>query len=286
MFSSKALIKVGPFYVEFFSNIKSVFSHIELLYDNYPELELSDFHDIHVSVNRADGIRRWYKCQAIFSYDGYRPFLPLPLNQAAAFFEWGLNWAISSSAHQYLIFHAAILERDGQCLIMPGSPGSGKSTLCAALSCSGWRLFSDEMALLSLANGLMYPLPRPISLKNDSIQIIKKFAPEAIFGDVITNTSKGAISHMKSSDNAVAMQDIPGLPAILLFPHFKADVKPQLNNISKGVAFMNLAENAFNFNILGSEGFNAMADLIDKVKCYDFSYPDLDSALDGINSLL
>lgn len=279
--------KIGPFNLGLNSSVASVFRHIGSLYSKYSVIADEDvFVDFHVGVHEMAGYRKFYKPQASFFFDGYQPFAPLPLSQAVGLFEWGVNWVIANNSHQYIIFHAAILEKNGLCLLMPGSPGSGKSTLCAALMYKGWRLFSDEMALLSLNDGLMYPVPRPIGLKNQSIRIISNFAPEAILGEIIPDTTKGNIAYLRALASAVEQQDIPAVPAILLFPHYQSMIDPQLHNMSKGRAFMALAQNAFNFNILGSEGFNAMAGLIHKVKCYDFSYPDLDSALDGINSLL
>ena len=65
---------------------------------------------------------------------------------------------------------------------MIGLPGSGKSTLAAGLVYrGGWRLLSDELALLSLGDGAVSALPKPISLKNESIAIMKRFAPGASF---------------------------------------------------------------------------------------------------------
>ena len=70
--------------------------------------------------------------------------------QGFAMFEWGLNWVVANHAHQFAIVHAAAVEKDGRGFIFPGAPGSGKSTLCAALVSRGWRLLSDEMAMISL----------------------------------------------------------------------------------------------------------------------------------------
>ena len=100
-----------------------------------------------------------------------------------------MNWCISAHAHQFLILHAAVLERGGVALIMPAPPGSGKSTLCAALALSGWRLLSDELALIDPGSGRVWPLCRPVSLKNRSIEVIRHFAPEAVFGPVAEGTA-------------------------------------------------------------------------------------------------
>jgi len=268
------------------TNIPAVVRHLQHFYADYTVNDTSDFIDLNIEVKAVGGLRRFYRPQVMFAFDGYEPFTPLPLNQAAALFEWGLNWTIANIAHQYLIIHSAIIEKDGYGLIMPGTPGSGKSTLCAALVNRGWRLLSDEMALLSLADGLIYPAPRPVSLKNKSIQIIKDFAPEAAFGNVVPDTLKGDIAHMVAPESALLQQSIPVKPAFLVFPHYQDNAEKQLKQLSKSRALMTLAEHAFNFNILGEEGFDAMANMIDQVECYDFTYADLATALEGIDSLI
>lgn len=87
---------------------------------------------------------------------------------AYAFLEWGMNWCVSVTANEYLKLHAAVVAKDGIVLLMPGLPGAGKSTLCAALALHGWRVLSDEHALVVPGTANIVPLPRPISLKNAS----------------------------------------------------------------------------------------------------------------------
>ena len=79
------------------------------------------------------------------------------------------------------MLHAAVVERNGSALFLPAMPGSGKSTLCAALTYRGWRLFSDEFGLIEPARGAVLPLPRAIPLKNRSIEVIRRFAPQGPF---------------------------------------------------------------------------------------------------------
>jgi len=55
----------------------------------------------------------------------------------------------------------------------------------------GWRLLSDELALVCPTAGRIQPLPRPIALKGASIQVIRDFAPHALIGPEHVNTRKG-----------------------------------------------------------------------------------------------
>ena len=277
--TGKLRLKIGGFNVCLSSSIPEVADHLLSLYGAFDIINGADFIDFHTSLAPPSLVRRYFRPQVIFSFDGYFPFLPLPYKQASAMFEWGLNWCIASYAHQYLIIHAAVVERNGQAFIFPGTPGSGKSTLCAALVCSGWRLLSDEMALLSLADGLVYPVPRPISLKNRSLDVIQSFSPGVVFGRVVNDTSKGTVGHLRPPDASVALGEIPAQPAKLIFPKYEKKSATSLVPLSKGRALLKLAENSFNYNILGVQAFNSVGQLCDTSDCYDFKYSCINEAV-------
>ena len=272
-------LKIGAFNVNLSSSIPEVAEHLLCLYDAFEVINDEVFIDFYTSLAPPSEVRRYFRPQVNFSFDGYVPFKPLPYNQASAMFEWGLNWCIANHSHQYLVIHAAVVERNGQAFIFPGTPGSGKSTLCAALVCSGWRLLSDEMTLVSVADGLVYPVPRPISLKNRSLDVIRNFSPDVVMGPVVNNTAKGAIGHVRPPDESVELGEIPAKPAKLIFPKYLEGSKTDLAPLSKSHALLKLAENCFNYNILGVQGFNSAGDLIDTSDCYEFKYSCLEEAV-------
>src|SRR5690349_22879332 len=160
------VLRTGPFTNRIRTDVPLLRDGLALLYADYPVAEPGGFADFNLSLHRAGGLRRWYRPQVHFAQEGVAPFKPLPLAQAFPMFEWVMNWCVTHRAHSYLIIHAAVLERHGRALILPAPPGSGKSTLCAALVTRGWRLLSDEMTLVRLSDGALLPVPRPVSLKN------------------------------------------------------------------------------------------------------------------------
>ncbi|MEI6334420.1 MAG: HprK-related kinase A [Methylococcaceae bacterium] len=279
-------LKIGGFTVCLSSSVAAVAEHVLVLYGAYEVVNNEAFIDFYTSLTAPSKVRRYFRAQVNFSFDGHVPFKPLPYKQASALFEWGLNWCIANHSHQYLVIHAAVVERNGQAFILPGSPGSGKSTLCAALVCSGWRLLSDEMTLVSIANGLVYPVPRPISLKNKSLEVIRKFSPDVVMGAVINNTAKGAIGHVRPPDESVELGEMPAKPAKLIFPKYWVNAKTELTPLGKGRALLKLAENCFNYNILGVQGFDSVGDLIDTSDCYDFKYSCLEEAVELFTELV
>jgi HprK-related kinase A len=252
---------------------------VGLLYADYPLVEQADFADFHVSLTYPRNLRRWLKPQVLFLFDGYPPFKPLPLDQAFPMFEWGLNWCISSHVNHCLIIHAAVVEKDGYAAIMPAPPGSGKSTLCAALVSRGWRLLSDELALVRVGDGKLIPLPRPISLKNESIEIIRRYEPNATLSRKVADTIKGTVAHMKAPADSIARATEVVQVAWIVFPRYQAGATACLETLSQSRAFMRVADNSFNYSLLGLNGFKTMTSLIDASLCYDFTYSKLDDAI-------
>lgn len=279
-------LAIGPFNVALVSRIPNVVSGVAQLYDQFELVDGDAFIDFRTALSTPTIFRRFFRPQVNFFYDGQFPFKPLPKDQAFAMFEWGLNWCVANTAHQFLIIHAAVVEKGGVACVLPGTPGSGKSTLCAGLVSRGWRLLSDEMAMISIESGDVVPIPRPISLKNESIEIIEKYSPQVTIGNVAYDTAKGTVAHMRPPNTSVERQGEKGAVRLIVFPKFKAGAVLRLAPLDKGDAFLKVAENSFNYNVLGQTGFETLARLVDESDCYDFEYADLDDARATLESLL
>ena len=278
-------LRTGPFNFRIHSPIEAVSEGLALLYADYPLVDENAFIDFTVTLERSGGLRRWWRPQVQFTYDGDNPFVPLPVDHAFPLLEWAMNWCISTQAHHFLILHAAVMERDGGAVIMPAPPGSGKSTLCAGLVSRGWRLLSDELTLISVADGLIAPLARPISLKNQSLAVIRRFAPEAVLNQVTHDTAKGSVSHMKASAADVKRIAEPARPRWVIFPKYMPGAHASLTTRSKANSMLELGRNAFNYTLLGRTGFDILADVIEASDCYDFTYSRLEQAVPLFDAL-
>jgi len=274
------LLRTGPFVVRMHTRLPDVAKAVETLYAGYSMVDPGHFVDFDVAVGRPRGLRRYWKPQVEFEFNGQVPFNPLPGDQGFPLLEWGLNWCVYGLCHQYLNLHAAVLERNGRALILPAPSGSGKSTLCAGLLFKGWRLLSDELALIDPQDGSLVPIPRPVSLKNESIQVIKDFAPEVRFGSKVEETSKGIVAHFRPPQDAVRLASERAPPAWVVLPKFKHDQPATLRRLDRSRAFMSLVENAFNYAVHGAEGFNLLGSVIDRSHCFALEYGHLGEATD------
>lgn len=278
-------LRTGPFVVRIRSDIDAVRQGLRLLYEHNPLAADDGFADFHVAVRHGGVLRRWFRPQVRFEVDGVEPFLPLPANQALPMLEWGMNWCITAYGHHQLVLHAAAVARGEHALILPAPPGSGKSTLCAALVNRGWRLLSDELTLIDLASGTVHGLARPVNLKNDSIGIIRRFAPAAVFSAPATDTAKGTVALMKAPTASVDQATAGTLPKWIVLPRYTPGTSARLKTMPSGAAFLAIADNAMNYHVLGRKGFEAVGRLIDRCSRHSFEYSELDEAVACLDQL-
>lgn len=285
--AGQLVLKTGPFNVRVASVIPEVIDGLAMLYADFPQSSSEQFADYYVRIFQPSGLRRFWRPQVMFAFDQFTPFKPLPYSQSLPFFEWGFNWCISGYAHQFLIIHAAVVEKNGKALILPGIPGAGKSTLCAALIHSGWRLLSDELTLVDRESGQIIPVPRPVSLKNESIDLIKTAFQDAVFSPTVDDTIKGSVALMKPLKIHIEAMKQSAKPAFIIFPRYQKDVQLELKPVDKAGSFMRIADLSFNYPVLGAEGFVSLENLVKQCETYDFIYDgNFDHALRCFDNLL
>ncbi len=277
--------EAGPFRILLKTRLRGMVDVFARLYAGFPLQEREGIHDFHVELIDPAPLRRRFRPQSHFLLDGQAPFEPYPLDHAFPLFEWGLNYAIATRSHSWCLLHSAVVEKDGRALLLPALPGSGKSTLCAALMQRGWRLLSDEFGILDPDSGLLQPMPRPIPLKNRSIDVMRAFAPEGVFGPRFPRTRKGDVVHLAPTSESVARQHQPARPGWVLFPRYRAGAATRITPVAPSQAFVRLSNNAFNYQLGGETAFRALAALIRRVSCHDLVYGDLEDVVARIEDL-
>jgi HprK-related kinase A len=257
---------------------QQAYGALELLEDGAPR-------HFRVELHHGRGARRWVRRQVNFRCDGREPFEPYPATHAFPLFEWGLNWCIAHMAQYYLLLHSAVVEKGGLAVVLPAAPGSGKSTLCAGLVASGWRLLSDEFGILRHEDGALLPLPRPAPLKNRSIDVMRDFAPQLRYGPRYDRTRKGDVVHLFPPADSLRRQTEPARPRWVIFPRFKQGAALRLTPQPKTLAIARLVNNAFNYPVTGEAGFRTLCRFVRAVDCYELVNGSLDDAVRCIEEL-
>jgi HprK-related kinase A len=282
--TSGVQLSLGPFLVRVRSDLAGVREYLERLYADY-SVSLGEGGHFDIAVVASSGLRRWLRPQANLIVNGERPFLPLPRRLSGAVFEWSLNWCVGNHAHRWVAVHAAVVERNGRTLILSGESGAGKSTLCAALVLNGWRLFSDEFALIDPDSGRLTPLPRPIALKNASIEIIRARSRDLVFGTEGVDIEGARFVHMKAPSESIRRAREEAGPGWIVLPRWKAGRPTTLARLPKAHALLRLTDQSFNYNYLGAKGYGCVAELVRRSDCYTLEYGDLEDVLTRLESI-
>lgn len=286
--ASTYLLRVPPVTIRVTTTLPSVADHIEFFYKSRDPRQSPDhreFIDFDIRLLAGKGIRRFWHPQSRFLLDAAEPFLPLPLDQAAPLLEWGLNWCMANRPLGHLTIHSAVVARGADALLMPGFPGAGKSTLCASLVfLDGWRLLSDELALLDPDSGDLHPHPRPINLKNRSIDIVAGF-PGARIGQRYYDTRKGTVALAAPPAASIAAAETPARCRWVVLPTFLPEGQGWYEEISRAECFALIAEQSFNKDRMGEVGFKALCAMLDGAACYQIGYRSTEQALKLINDI-
>jgi len=278
-------LEYGAVTVRLRSDSSVLANQLRAVYGAFRFVMKGDWADLHVQMLHAAGVRRWVAPQVLFCCEGAQPFEPFPADSPLPLFEWGGNWLIGQRLNDLLLLHAGAVERDGLALLLPALPGSGKSTLTAALSLSGWRLLSDEFGAYDPVLGAFRALLKPISLKNTSIGAIERFAPHARIGPAFPKTRKGTVAHLGADSAAVARRREAAAPGAVILPRWVAGSPTKLEPLSRDRLFPAIAFNAFNYTTLGAVGFDAAVDLTRRCPAWTLVYSDLPDALAAIESI-
>jgi HprK-related kinase A len=273
-------LDLHPFSFSVKTDLPQVIQNLRTIYGCHLKKNYSDFADYQLSVSKSSGIRSFMRPQARFFCDQQEPFKPLSSQKAYAFLEWGMNWTIASNEVQHVIIHSAVLAKGNKAILFPAPPGSGKSTLTAYLAHNGWRLLSDEMALIIPHTKTVVPFVRPICLKNQSIEIAKKLFPDGKFSDVARDTHKGDVIHLSPPKLSWENKEINAELVAVVFPNYRANQTLQIYQLDKTQAFMQLVNNAFNYSVLRDVAFNTLTNVIEGVKTFEIFHSELQEVAD------
>lgn len=279
------IIDSGAVSTRVFSTARETATAIHQSYSNYPLIDAGTLANYRLRIALTGGWRRLFHRQVSGQVGVAAPITPFPAIMAPLMLEMTLNWCVATRSNRYLMFHSAVLEKNGRAIILPGDSGQGKSTLCAALASSGWRLFSDEFGLLDLETGLMVPNVRPVSLKNASIGIMEKRLGKGILTPSIYDTPKGEVAYLPASPEAIDRRKEQAQPVAVIFPFYNAEAMDEAVAYPKARALITLCGGAANYEMLGERAFRVMSDFVDRYPVCRIAYSKLDGAIEMVEEI-
>lgn len=278
-------LEIGPFCVNIKLAFKNVRDEFIKIYGDYPFYDHGIVWDNYINISGRNFYRQYIRPQAWIDAGMSDDFVPLPAKIGMVSLEMGLNWHVASDCKQYLMFHAGVVAKDGVGLIMPAASGSGKSTLAAGLSYRGWQLHSDEFGLYDMQNRELVPYPRAVSLKNESIDVMRNWVSEVdghyndYFTEEFHGTPKGTICYMRPHKTSIETMHVKTKPNLIILPIFDPEATAEIRPITKAMAFFRLVLSSANYGDIGKDAFLAISKIIEESDVCEIIYPNLEDAV-------
>lgn len=233
----------------------------------------SDFiPDYRVSIEAPSLLRRYFRPNVSFFCDDREPFLPMPQDNAYAMLEWGMNWVVASHEVQHVVIHSAVLAKDDKAVLFPAPPGSGKSTLTSWLCHNGWRLLSDEMAIIVPETNTVLPSVRPICLKNKSITLVREWGLANKLSSIAKNTHKGDVAHLTPPTESWEQRKVSAKIVGIVYPQYDEDTFCDVYDLNQLQSLNALVKNSINHSVLDKRGFNTVVKLVENAKSFEVCY--------------
>lgn len=266
-------MKLGPFTTQISSYAKEL---THFLYDTYRDVPvrtmLGDVTDLIIRVRAPNRLRRYIRPQLIPDPGFQVPAVPLPTSMAALAFEMGVNLSVALKCCRFLMLHAGVVANDKGGIIMCADSGSGKSTLTAALMEKNYRLFSDEFGIVGLDQPCLHAYPRPVSLKNESINVVRNMAGPDWISPTLKNTPKGSIAYRRPRPEDIALSDKTAPVKLVFFPVFTQGERASARRMAKSETMMKLISSSINYHLLGKPGFDALCHIVSGADAYELRY--------------
>ena len=200
--------------------------------------------------------------------------------------EWYINWQIIHRRKEYVQLHASSLEMGGNALILPGPPGSGKSTLTAGLLARGWSYLCDEFALIEPDTRLIQPYPRALCIKEPSFPVIERLGLSMRKKTPYRKATKGRVAFLNPLDIVGHVVGRPSRVRWVVFPRYVPGSSPKLEPIKPAQATYELTRQCFNLRGDPQTAVTTLADLARHADCYRLIAGDIALTCDLVQSLL
>lgn len=280
-------LKLGPFITRL--NTRDGLAQRFIL-DMYREakVEIGDelLCDFAMTVRPPNLYRRFFRKQVVPDPGFNFPAVPLPADLSPLALEMGLNLNVALQCFRFAIFHAGVVAKGKEALVISAKSGGGKSTLTAALMEEGFRLLSDEFAILDTDDARLKAYPRPVSLKNQSIEVVKAFAGSESLSETFTDTPKGDIAYRRIRASDIAAADQSASAKVILFPEFVWGTAPQVTQIDLADAAMQLIASSPNYQVIGECAFTALMTMLKGARAFEIKYGNTEDSLKIVHDLL
>lgn len=182
--------------------------------------------------------------------------------------------------------HAAAVQSDACCLLMPALSRSGKTTLAAALVGSGFNYCADDLVLLTESPVRMRPAPVAMGIKQGAWGVLADYHPGLSALPVGVRADQQRIRYLAPAPGRLADTSVPLTTTHLVFPRYSAGSAARLIPISAAAGLCRLTEAGYDVQgQLTPAIVDQLVNWIAAIPCYEFRYDSLPAAVTLLRTL-
>ncbi len=275
--------RIGPVEVELTSRVSGVLDAYHALCAPYlTERVSSSAFRVEVAARRSPrtGLRHYH-----ILANGREEFTVRRKRQVLSHVEGALNLMVARHLPNLLAIHAACVARGHVAMMMPGAPGSGKTTTTAELLRRGWSYYSDEFALIDPDSLLLEAYPKAMSIKSGAFELLRHRLPPLEHITAHERRTKGFLRCLPPRlirENVVAS---PMRPGLIVFPTYQVGASTELEPMSRARAVFEMTRQCFNLFKFRRRAVDILAEVVSRAECYRLVGSDLDDMCDAIEDL-
>ena len=188
-------------------------------------------------------------------------------------------WAAAINAHPFLFYiHAGVVGAGEGCVLFPAAPGSGKSSLTAAMTSKGFRYFSDEVALVETPEFDVQPMPLAFCAKRSGWDVMARYFPEILEAPMHRRGDGKDVKY--AAPPPALVQHTPARVSHIIFPQYKADADTQLVSVPRADALRRLMDECLALRTrLNLHHAQRLIDALCGIDCYALTFSSLDEAV-------
>jgi uncharacterized protein (UPF0276 family) len=183
--------------------------------------------------------------------------------------------------HPFLVsVHAGVVAFGSDCVLLPASAGSGKTTLTAALVQAGATYFSDEIALLDDRTLAVTPVPLSLTVKDGSLEPLRALYPELDTLMPHVREDYVRVRYLPPPAASLPPPDASARARWIVFPRYSPGVDTALHPLDRPAGLRRLLDESYvRPGSLTRAKVEAMVQWMRTVDCYELPFSSLPEAV-------
>jgi len=187
-------------------------------------------------------------------------------------------WSSAINAYDFLFYiHAGAVGTGDGCVLLPAAPGSGKSSLTAALTHRGFGYYSDEVALIKPVTFQVPPMPLAFCVKSTGWELVGHYYPELGLSPVHNRDDGKRVRYLAPPPGAI--QQKSGMVSHIIFPRYEKGGPTELKPLARSEALGRLMSECLALRQrLDQNNVRELLRWIGGIDCYALAFSSLDKA--------